>query len=188
MAVIKLLRTLPVAWITAFPSVLAADEPVIFAPGIEFAGAELELKGTAYAYYLRWIKIYKAALYGPASVAARLLLDMQAPMCLEIHYLKPIERGIFIEAANKILQRQHTRQELQDLRARIDQLHKAYVNVGPGDRYSLCYSPKAGTTLLLNGEPRVTVEGQDFARAYLGIWLGKEPLSESLRDELIDGS
>lgn len=187
MAVIKLLRTLPVAWITAFPSVLAADETVVFAPGIEFAGAELELKATAYAYYLRWIKIYKAALYGLPGVEARRLLDMRTPMCLDIHYLKPIGREIFIEAAEKILRRQHGKRELQDLRNGIEQLHRAYKDVEPGDRYSLCYSPKDGTTLLLNGEPQVTVEGRDFARAYLGIWLGRQPLSESLRNELIGG-
>ena len=41
--------------------------------------------------------------------------------------------------------------------------------------------------MLLNGELLVSVEGDDFARAYFGIWLGEEPIAPPLREAVLDG-
>jgi hypothetical protein len=45
--------------------------------------------------------------------------------------------------------------------------------------------PGRGTTVSLNGEPLVEVEGADFARAYFGIWLGDDPMDRGLRKALL---
>ncbi len=55
----------------------------------------------------------------------------------------------------------------------------------PGDRYSLTYLPGEGTELAKNGVPLALVPGEDFARAYFGIWLGEDPLDRDLRDQLL---
>ena len=68
---------------------------------------------------------------------------------------------------------------------RLAKLNRAYVDVKPGDRYTLTYVPGKGTTLRLNGNPLVTVEGADFATAYFRIWLGEDPISPQLRDLLL---
>lgn len=61
----------------------------------------------------------------------------------------------------------------------------AYHDVQPEDRYSLSYHPECGTELSLNGTPLVTIEGADFAAAYFGIRLGREPIDEELKKSLL---
>ena len=60
-----------------------------------------------------------------------------------------------------------------------------YVDVKPGDRYALTYVPGVGTELAFNGKPRGVIEGADFAAAYFAIWLGPQPLDNSLKEKLL---
>ena len=71
------------------------------------------------------------------------------------------------------------------LRSRIDRLHAAYEDLKPGDRYALTYRPDRGTQLELNGRPKVTIEGTDFAAAYFAIWLGPRPISTKLKAQML---
>lgn len=100
-------------------------------------------------------------------------------------YLRGFRRGQFAEAADAILSRTFAAQQLAPLRPRIERLHAAYRDVGPGDRYALTYRPGVGTELALNGEPLVVVPGADFAAAYFAIWLGPEPADQRFRDDLL---
>ncbi|ACL72469.1 conserved hypothetical protein [Thioalkalivibrio sulfidiphilus HL-EbGr7] len=149
------------------------------------AGKNLVLKGTGVARYAVFIRVYGAGLYGPEGVPASSLLERGEPKRLEIEYFVDIKASDLVLAANTILERQLSAEELQALEPRIRQLHDAYRSVRPGDRYVMEYLPDQGTVLRLNGEPLVTVEGRDFARAYFGIWLGDEPLSSNLRNALL---
>ena len=33
----------------------------------------------------------------------------------------------------------------------------------------------------------MSIEGDDFAQAYFGIWLGEEPIAPRLREAVLDG-
>jgi hypothetical protein len=57
--------------------------------------------------------------------------------------------------------------------------------VKPGDRSALTYVPGHGTELSINGRSKGWVEGADFAAAYFQIWLGREPLSDSFKEQLL---
>ena len=63
-----------------------------------------------------------------------------------------------------------------------------YEDVEPGDRYALTYAPGVGTELALNGRRLGVLEGADFSAALFSIWIGDEPLDESLRDQLLTSS
>ena len=62
-----------------------------------------------------------------------------------------------------------------------------YRDVNPGDRYARTYVPDQGTELSYNGQPLITIQGADFAAAYFGIWLGKDPIDKDMRSRLIKG-
>ena len=57
--------------------------------------------------------------------------------------------------------------------------------MNPGDRYSLTYIPGKGTTLSLNGVPKGTVDGADFAAALFSIWLGPNPIDSNFKQALL---
>jgi hypothetical protein len=148
-------------------------------------GQVLELKGTGLARYAVVIRVYGAGLYGPEGVPAASLLERGDPKRLEIEYFVDIKASDLTLAANTILEKQLAADDLKALEPRIRQIHDAYRSVTQGDRYVMEYLPGEGTRLSLNGEILVTVEGRDFARAYFGIWLGEEPLSQNLRNALL---
>ena len=74
---------------------------------------------------------------------------------------------------------------LERLRPRIDYHNSLYVDVQPGDRYSLTYIPGKGTVLALNDKPIGTIEGADFAAAIFSIWLGAKPMDTKFKRSLL---
>jgi hypothetical protein len=107
---------------------------------------------------------------------------------MEFTYHRGFTSREIVEGGNALLAKNVSVDELEAVKSRLEQLNRAYVDVRPGDRYALTFSPGRGLTLRLNGKPLVTVEGDDFARRYLRIWLGPEPINTGLRDRLLGTS
>lgn len=150
-------------------------------------GERLQLFGYGTARYARVFRVYVAGLYGPRGVSPEALLDSDVPRRLEIEYLRSISADDINEATERMLERQLDPGTLAAVRERFDTFAALYEDVEQGDRYAFEYVPGQGATLYFNGRPVGTVEGEDFARAYLGIWIGEEPLSGSLKRELLGG-
>ncbi len=157
---------------------------VSFAENARVGDAELPLRGVGRVYYLRFFEVYVGGLYLPKRVAPRDVLT-DVPKRLELHYTRAITAAQFIEAAEEFLQRNLSAERRATVQARIDRLHRAYEDVDAGDFYALTYTPGVGTELALNGESLITVEGNDFASAYLSIWLGERALSAKFRDAVV---
>lgn len=180
---------LAVAYAVAWPLAAGAAEieGVTFAErGVEAGDTELALCSTALFRYRIFIKAYVGALYLPAGARGRSALD-DVPKRLELHYFYKIAGDGFGKAADQLLTDNFGAETLAPMRERIDRLHSLYRDVVPGDRYALTYTPGVGTELRHNDEVLGTIEGADFARAYFSIWLGREPLNASFRDQLLDG-
>ena len=72
------------------------------------------------------------------------------------------------------------------LRDAVEQLHLAYRPVEKGDCYVLQYDPEQGTRLVLNQQSLITITEPGFKAVYFGIWLGDDPLSPRLKDNLLE--
>ena len=161
-------------------------ENIAFADSTTIGGKPVPLRNAALLRYLKFIKAYVAALYLPEGVRAEdVLADL--PKRLEISYLVSIKGPDFDKGAAPVLERNQTPAELARLMVRLDRINAAYQDVKPGDRYALTYLPGRGTELALNGTPLIVIEGADFAAAYFGIWLGREPIDEKLKRDLLKG-
>jgi hypothetical protein len=187
-------KTLRVVFLTAMLAVPGTLHPpclhaltigkVTFAESAQVGPVTLSLHNAALLRYLKFIKAYVAALYLPRGVEPGQVLS-DVPKRLELGYLVPIKGPDFGKGAEPTLQRNHTPAELARLRSRIDRINAVYRDVQPGDRYALTYLPGTGTELALNGVPLVVIEGADFAAAYFGIWLGREPIDAALKSDLL---
>jgi hypothetical protein len=174
--------------LAAFPPPARAMtvEGVAFASEVRIGDAVVPLRNAALLRYLYFLKAYVAALYLPADVApGQALADV--PKRLEISYLVAIRGEDFDKGAAPVLRRNLSAGELARLQERLARLNAAYRDVRPGDRYALSYHPDLGTELSLNGTPLVTIEGADFAAAYFGVWLGREPIDAALKEALLKG-
>lgn len=147
----------------------------------------LDLQSRATLTYLGFIKVYEASLYAEHPVTERTVLQTDTSKCLRLEYAVSLDTDDFIEGAETVLNRQHSPQQLAQVRHHIDQLHRQYRDVQSGDNYTLCYDATSGrTTLSLNDQELVEIESPLFAAIYFGIWLGPEdPLDDSVRDRLL---
>ncbi len=157
---------------------------VMFPERVRAGDTTLVLHNAALLRYLKVIKAYVAAVYLPEGVLPESVLTDVAKR-LEISYLVAIKGPDFGRGAEPVLRRNGTPEQLTRLRARIDRLNAIYRDVQPGDRYVLTYLPGRGTELTLNGVPLTVIEGADFAEAYFGIWLGRDPIDAKLKRDLL---
>lgn len=166
---------------------LSARTPEPPFPGtVDIDGAKLTKRGEYRYVYRFFFKLYDAALYAPSAASVTQVLQAETPIRLQFRYLREIEKSIILKSADTMLAKNLSDAELDGIQDRIDQLNVAYTTVRDGDRSSLTYEPDVGTTLRINDEPVVTIAGDDFARLYFKIWLGDQPISQSLRAALLD--
>ncbi len=168
----------------------AEIEGVRFIDQLSVGASELRLHGTGLLRYRVFIKGYVAALYLGESFAGEatprsVLADV--PRRLEIEYFWAIPADKFADATVEGISRGTGPAAFERLRRSIDRINQLYEDVEAGDRYALTYVPGIGTELALNGRRLGVVEGADFSAALFAIWIGDEPLDESLRRQLLAG-
>jgi hypothetical protein len=182
------LRILPIVFAAIFLPISVAHsaeiEGVRFPDQLQMGEAQLQLRGAGLLRYRTVFKAYVAALYlGEGAQIEDVLGDV--PRRLEIEYFWAIPAGRFAEATVEGISRNVDAATLEGLQPRIARFNELYVDIEPGDRYSLTYLPGRGTELGFNGQPKGVIEGADFAAALFSIWLGPNPLNDGLRRELL---
>lgn len=144
----------------------------------------LKLRGTGLLRYLGFIKAYVGAFYLDESCPIDEALTDRAKR-IEVQYFQAIKGKDFGPATDKSIAKNVDTETFERLRPQIEYHNSLYVDVQPGDRYSLTYIPGLGTELALNGEPRGVIEGAEFAAALFAIWIGQEPIDNSFKKQIL---
>ena len=169
-------------------SVMSAEsaeiEGVFFNDRIILDGTTLEIRGSGLFRFLRIIKAYVGALYMLDGTPSNNVLT-DTPKRLEIEYFHAIKGEDFGSASNKVMAENVDPEAFERLKPRLEKLNALYLDVQPGDRYSLDYVPGQGTRLALNGNPLGLIEGADFAAALYAMWLGENPMNKSFKRQLL---
>lgn len=164
------------------------DNPILdqaaFSSTYELADTALERKNQALLTYL-WADVYAAAFYTAAGINPSQAVSRPTTQRLELYYYRDIAKEDVIKAAWATLERQHDAAQLAKLKPELDALHATFRDIRPGDRYALNYSLQQGLTLERNGSEVFRSGDTELARAYLGIWLAPEGLSDTLREQLL---
>ena len=136
-----------------------------------------------------FFKLYDVALFSDSSadIDADSLLDGSNRVYLEFDYLRKIDKSMILKSSKSIIPKNMSDAEFASINDRVRMINEAYRTVGKGDRSALSFIPGQGTTLWINEEAVLTVPGEDFARLYFRIWLGPAPISEKMRDALLEG-
>lgn len=138
------------------------------------------LRGAGLLEYMVW-DVYAAALYTTNDAAPL----PKRPQRLVLHYLREID-GEDIRRSTREALRKNTTIDAEALRERVDRVCALYPDVKAGDRYEIVFVPGEGTTLIFNGAVQGTIEGDDFAEAFLGIWLSERfCLDAALQQKLV---
>jgi Chalcone isomerase-like len=153
-------------------------------------GHALELNGIALRTRM-FFKVYVAGLYLPQKVSnAQSAIEGPGPKRIVLVMLRDASAEQFCDSIDAGLDKNHTDAELEKIQPQIDQLFAKIRAIGEakkGMRIVLDYSPRAtSTTLYIDGVAQgAPMQGQEFFRALLRIWLGERPAEEELKRLLL---
>jgi len=103
-----------------------------------------------------------------------------------MHFLyKEVGRDKLVEGWNEGFAGNSQAEVVAKLQERIDQFNALFVDVKKGEEIILDFLPERGTVVTIAGQEKGVVAGKDFNDALLRIWLGKKPVSEKLKEELL---
>jgi hypothetical protein len=171
------------------PAPAAECADVSFSEQDSVDGSALQLNGLGLrlATMLK-VKVYVAALYvaDPSRDAGK-ILDAATPKRLVLHFVRGVDAGELNDAWKEGFEN-NAKDQVAALQPRIDRLEGWMADMESGQRLTFTSKPGSGVEIDVNGRVAGTIEGDDFARAFLSIWLGAHPPNPGLRDGLLGGS
>lgn len=152
--------------------------------------ASLELNGAG-VRSMFIMDIYVAALYleSRKKTAAEVFADKGAKR-IELHVVYETGSERLAQGFRKGIERNSTPAQLAALQARMATLEKAFENlkvVAKGDVVVFDWVPGQGTRIIFNGNELASIPGEDFYLALLSIWIGENPVTDHLKQELLGG-
>jgi hypothetical protein len=172
------------ALLVALPAAAKERDGVVAPPVIEVSGRQLKLMGMGLRKKL-WFKVYLASLYveDPSDDPARVIGSDQLKR-VQMNMLRDLERGKIVEAVQQGFER-NSGPEMPRLQARLDQFLRAIPDLKSGQTIVITYAPGRGTFIKAGGGEEITVPGKDFADALFSVWLGKQPVDDELKREML---
>ena len=161
---------------------------VSFPEQLQSAGGELTLNGLGLrqATFLK-VDVYVAALYlAEESGNANAILDPKAQKVLILHFVRDVDRDELSGGWDEGFEK-NAKQQLPALKDRIETFKAMMVDMSTGERLRMLYQPGKGVEVDVNGTPKGTITGEDFARALFSIWLGSHPPNADLKAGLLGG-
>jgi chalcone isomerase-like protein len=134
------------------------------------------------------INVYVAALYvAQKSTDANALLASPPPKQLVLHFVRDVDSADLKKAWEEGFA-SNAKAQLPALKERIEKLKAWMVDMQSGQKLTFTHKPGAGIEVDINGTVKGTVEGDDFAKAFLSIWLGAKPPNPGLKAGLLGGT
>jgi len=147
---------------------------------------ELQLNGAGYRTKFVF-KVYVAALYTETKVNTRDAVQVLAgPKRVVMHFVyDEVAREKMSKAWHEGFEENNSKEQLKKLQARLDTFVNYFPDLKAGDEVLLDYIPASGTHVTINGEEKGIIDGADFYRALLDVWLGDEPADDDLKDAML---
>lgn len=176
-----MLRILVAAVLAASVSAVEIDD-VAVPDQSEIAGAAVPLRGAAMMTY-KWVfDLYVAGLYVATDAADPVAAS---PKRLRMQYVRDIPREKMVEATDETIGRGLTPVQVAAIHATQQTWNALYPAPKKGEHLTFDHLTDGTLIMALNGKELGRVQDEAFARALFAIWIGAEPVKESVRDALI---
>jgi hypothetical protein len=162
---------------------------VSFPEQVQVNGSTLTLNGLGLrqATFLK-VNVYVAALYvASVSSDAPALLASNTPKEVILHFVHNVSDDELKKAWEEGFEH-NAKAQLPALHERIDTLKGWMADMKVGQRLIFIHKPGAGIQVEVNGAVQGTIPGDDFATAFLSIWLGPDPPNPNLKSGLLGGA
>ena len=134
-----------------------------------------------------FMDIYIGALYLESQTTeAKAILQGTGAASVMMHFLySEVSKDKITDGWTDGLEKNTSHTKMQALKESLTTFNKLFRTVRKGDVIRIDYLPDNGTQVRINGEWRGTVEGNDFFRSLLAVWLGEKPVTKSLRESML---
>ena len=130
-------------------------------------------------------QVYDARLW--SSVATGPDTWAQAPLALELQYLRKLDGPAIAERSLSEMRRQG---DIATATAErwLAEMKRLFPDVTAGDRITGVQQPGVGARFFVNGKLAGEVRDAEFARWFFGIWLSARTSEPAMRDALLGGA
>ena len=134
------------------------------------------------------VSVYVAALYlaKPSSDASAVLAS-ETPTELVLQFVRNVGADDLRKAWTEGFEN-NARDQLPALKDRIAELNGWMTDVKTGDRLTFIRKPGTGLQVDVKGAMKGTIKGDDFAKAFLSIWLGANPPNPDVKSGMLGGA
>ena len=134
------------------------------------------------------VNVYVAALYvAKTSSDANSLLGSNTPTKLILQFVRNVGADDLRKGWSEGFEK-NSKDQLPALKERIATLNSWMGDVKTGERLTFVRKPGAGLQVDVNGTVKGTIKGDDFAKAFLSIWLGGEPPNPEIKAGMLGGA
>lgn len=171
-------------------SAAAAEvDGIVFPPQIELAGTTLQLNGAGIRTKF-FLHIYAAALYtGHRLSSAAAVLADAGPKRIVMHFIYDgVSQKRLAEGWSEGFEKNQDKAAMDALRPRLDRFNAMFREAHRDDVYRFDMLPDGSTSVFLNGQLQGRIDGADFQRALLAVWLGSRPADADLKQSLLGRS
>ena len=169
----------------AFPALAAEVAGIRIDDKATVANAQLSLTGAGLRKRL-FFQVYAIGLYVQDPKADP--IAQPGPKRVQIHMLRDVGAEQFTEALADGIKANHSEAEAKALEPRVKELG-AIIGELKQARSGMVIAldwTGSGTVLMVGGKPAgKPIQGEDFYRALLRIWLGEQPVQEDLKNALL---
>jgi len=136
-----------------------------------------------------FFKIYVGALYLPhtATTAGAVLAEKGPKRVRMVFLYDEVPREKLTAGWKEGFEANQDTAVQAALRSRLNRFNALFPDLTRGDVVDLDYLPGRGTQVWINDRLAGTIEGPDFNRALLAVWLGDEPADDDLREAMLGG-
>ena len=145
-------------------------------------GINMSLQGTGLKSLL-FFKAFAAGFYRGQGSDTDILGDY--PKRIEVEYFVSIPGRKLNNFTIDIMKNNVSPIVLDAMKDEIKLMAKYFVDLKPGDRFSLTYIPSVGTKFAHNNHLVGIIKGQEFAKALFSVWIGKKPFDNHLKEQVL---
>jgi Chalcone isomerase-like len=180
-----LLTPLLLALVVASAQEAATCRDISFPRHLQVGGSDLTLNGLGVrkATFLK-VNVYVAALYvAQPSRDAKAIIESDKPQQLTLQFV----RNVGVDDLRKAFVEGFERASSAALNERVGRLNGWMSDMKTGQRLMFIRVPHSGIEVTVNGVKKGLIEGDDFARALISIWMGATPPNPELKSGLLGG-
>ncbi|MCB9756939.1 MAG: chalcone isomerase family protein [Candidatus Omnitrophica bacterium] len=145
-------------------------------------GISMTLQGTG----LKTVVFFKAFVAGfyTDAIDQEIVLGQTAKR-IEVEYFVKIPGKKLNNFTIDTMKENITNEQFNSIAAEVDLMGQYFVDLKPGDRFSLTYIPGVGTKFAHNDQLTGVIQGNDFAKALFSVWIGEKPFDQNLKNQIL---